>query len=283
MGTSPRRSLAALAAAAILLAARGAAAEGTQHVLYISRPLTLPKFVLVPEVSTTIDQLSSYTISSLNLMLKKSVLVSGSIAVRFGITEDIEMGAVVAPVNFLPSVTYGNPSIYGKFRFIRKTCEVAGYINTTFVTAPSQDPNLYLPVLASKAGAMFEPGLLFRVHAADVAKVDFGVVSPIQVGSVANGVGVRVPIEVAFSVWEQLFLGARTGFGVVNFINDPSLQSSYIPLGLFVGYIIADSEPRLDLQGGFTWPKLTTPGAARKLDYGDYQIGITASVYFYLF
>jgi hypothetical protein len=276
------RPLGALAAAAILLAAGGAAAEGTQPVPYVRRPLTLPKFVLVPEVSVTVDQVSDATIAALGLTTMKNLQLSGDVAVRFGITEDIEVGAVVAPIDILPSVAYGDPSVYGKFRFIRSDFEMAGYINTTFVTRPSQNPDLYLPVLGSKAGVLFEPGLLCRVHAGDIARIDFGGVVPIQLGVGAHDVGIKVPVEVAFSIYEQLFLGARTGFGVVDFAN-PSLESSYVPLGAFAGYAFAaDRGPVLDLQGAFTWPRFVTPGAASKLDYADYRIGFSASLYLYL-
>jgi hypothetical protein len=277
------RPLGALAAAAILLAAGVAAAEGTQPVPYVRRPLTLPKFVLVPEVSVTVDEVSDATIAALALTTKKNLQLSGDVTVRFGILEDIEVGAVVAPIDLLPSVAYGDPSVYGKFRFIRSSdFEMAGYINTAFVTGPSQNPNTYLPVLASKAGVLLEPGLLCRVHGSDIVKVDFGGIVPIQLGVGAHDVGIKVPVEVAFTIYEQLFLGARTGFGVVDFAN-PSLQSSYVPLGAFAGYAFAaDRGPVLDLQGAFTWPRLFTPGAASKLDYADYRIGFSAALYLYL-
>jgi hypothetical protein len=284
MGTegAPRR-LPVVAAAAIFLAVRSAAAEGTQPVPYVSRPLTLPKLVLVPEVSATVDRVSDATIAMLGLTTPKNLQVSGAVTVRFGILADIEVGAVVAPIDIVPSVAYGDPSIYGKFRFIRSTSfEMAGYIDTTFITHPSQNPDLYLPVLGSKAGVLFAPGLLCRIHASDVAKIDLGGIVPIQLGVGAHDVGLEVPVEVAFSIYEQLSLGARTGFGVVDF-GAPKLENSYLPLGFFAGYTFAaDRGPVLDLQGAFSWPRFVTPGAASKLDDADYQIGFSAALYLYL-
>jgi hypothetical protein len=272
----------ALATAATLFAARGAAAEGTQPVPYVARPLTLPKLVLVPQLSATMDRVSDGTIAMLDLSDQKNLHVSGDLAIRFGILSDIEVGAVVAPVDVLPAVAYGDPSVYGTFRFIRSSFEMAAHINTVFITRPSQNPSLYLPVIGSKAGVLFEPGLLARIHASDLVKVDVGALVPLQVGDSARDVGLRVPIEVAFSVAEQVFLGARTGFGVVDF-SAPKLQDSYLPLGAFLGYsVAADKGPVVDLQGTFLWPKLVTPGAASKLDYADYQVGLSVAVYLYL-
>jgi hypothetical protein len=159
---------------------------------------------------------------------------------------------------------------------------MAATIDTTFITHPSQDPSTYLPVLGSKAGVLFTPGLLTRTHGGDLVKVDVGGLVLFQLGDGARDVGLRVPVEVAFNVHEQVFLGVRTGFGVVDF-GAPGLATSYLPVGAFVGYSLpADGGPVLDLQGAFTWPKLVTPGAASKLDGADYQIGVSAAVYVYL-
>jgi hypothetical protein len=208
--------------------------------------------------------------------------VAGELAVRFGVLSDIEVGAIVAPIDVSPTVAYGDPRVYGTFRFIRSTFEMAATIDTTFITHASQNPSLYLPVLGSKAGVVFTPGLYTRVHGSDLVKVDVGGLVLFQLGDGARDIGLRVPIEVAFNVHEQVFLGARTGFGVVDF-SAPELQTSYLPLGAFVGYSVSsDGGPVLDLQGAFTWPKLVTPGAASKLDYADYQVGFSLAVYLYL-
>ncbi len=41
------------------------------------------------------------------------------IGARFGILDDLEVGAVVLPLEFSPDFAYGNPRLEAKFRFLK--------------------------------------------------------------------------------------------------------------------------------------------------------------------
>jgi hypothetical protein len=271
-----------LAACAALLAPAAAhASDSAQPVAYAGRPLTLPSLTLAPEVSVLVDELSTDTLKTLNLKNAKNLHLTGNVGVHFGIIDVIEVGGVVAPLNLLPEFAYGNPSVYGTFRLFKGSFEMAAHVNTTFITHMADNPQLLLPVLNSKAGVLLEPGLQMRVHAGEKVKVDLAGYVPIQLGDKANDLGLKVPVEVAFSLSESFFFGLQTGFGVVNF-RTPKLEDSYVPLGVLGGYTVSgQSGPMVDIGLHFIWPKFINPGQERKIDYADFQIGVSGIAYIY--
>jgi hypothetical protein len=277
-----RSALSALA----LLSPAAARAEGfdypagTQPQAYAARPLTLPALTLSPQVSGTLDKLSTTTAAMIYTQSPKTLNVSLALGASMGIVENIEIGAVVVPLQVLPDVVYGDPSVHGTFRFVKGGFELAGYINTTFITHQGVAPDVTLPVLNEGAGVLFQPGLLSRIHLGSRGKLDIGATVPIQLGSAVHDVGLNIPVELAFNLADFFYVGADTGFGITN-VKSPGLDS-YVPLGLIAGFSIgSDDKPVVDIGALFRWPQFANPGKGQTIDTTDFQVGVSAAAYIY--
>jgi hypothetical protein len=262
----------------------GESPNGSQPLAYCARPLTLPTFTLAPELDGVLDKLSTKTAAMIYTQNPQTLNVTGALGASFGIFESIEVGAVVLPLQVLPTVVYGDPSVHVTLRFLKGSFELGGYFNTTFITHNAMDPLVLLPVFNENAGVLLQPGLLARVHGGGKFKLDVGALLPIQLGSGVHDLGLSVPVEVAFNIIDWFHLGASTGFGIVDF-KDPSLSSSYIPLGFLAGFAFGRERPAVDLGLLFRWPQFVKPGASDmigKIDTEDFQVGASLKVYIYL-
>ncbi len=255
--------------------------SGTQPLPYTGRPLTLPTLALSPSATATVDQLSTTTAAKIYTVNPKTLNVGVAIGASMGIIENLEVGAVVAPLQVLPAFAYGDPSLHLTFRFVKGSFELAAFFGATFITHDAPDPEVTLPVLNSSAGVLLQPGLLSRIHMGGKAKLDIGAILPIQLGSNVHDLGLDIPVELAFNLADFFHVGATTGFGIAN-VKDPALDS-YIPLGLITGFAIGGEKgPVVDINGLFRWPQFLNPGANDKLDYQDFQVGLTVAAYLYL-
>jgi hypothetical protein len=233
-------------------------------------------------VSGTVDKLSTTTAQAIFGMIPnpKTLNVAVAIGASMGIVENIEVGAVVVPLQVLPDVAYGDPSVHGTFRFVKGAFELAGYINTTFITHTGVAPDVTLPVLNQSAGVLLQPGLVSRIHMGGHGKLDIGATVPIQLGSAVHDIGLNVPVELAFNLAEFFYLGANSGFGITN-VKSPGLNS-YVPLGLLAGFSIGSSDkPVVDIGGLFRWPQFANPGKSHAIDTTDFQVGLSAAAYIY--
>jgi hypothetical protein len=254
--------------------------EGTQPLAYSARPLTLPGLTLSPSASATLDKLSTTTATKIYTQNPKTLNLGVDIGASFGIVDNIEVGAVFAPLQVLPGFSYGNPSAHGTFRFVKSAFELAGYINTTFITHNAPNPDVVLPVLNQSAGVLLQPGLLSRIHMGSKAKLDIGATVPIQLGSAVHDVGLDVPVELAINLIDAFHIGAQSGFGIQN-VKSPALDS-YIPLGLITGFAIgSDKGPTVDIDALFRFPQFVNPGQSEKIDATDFQAGLSVAVYLY--
>jgi hypothetical protein len=273
-----------LALAALLVSSAARADNdiptGTQPVAYSARPLTIPQMTLSPRVDATLDKLSTTTAGMLFKTDPKYWNLNVAAAASFGIIDNIEVGAVALPLQVLPNVAYGDPSIHGTFRFVKGAFELAAYINTTFITHAGVDPQVTLPVLNSSAGVLFQPGLLSRIHMGQKSKLDIGATVPIQLGSAVHDVGLAIPVEFAFNIVEAFHLGVTSGFGIAN-VKAPALNS-YVPLGFITGVAIGSNDkPVVDIGALFRWPQFADPGMSQKIDTQDFQVGLSVAAYVY--
>jgi hypothetical protein len=275
----------ALGASLLCLAPREARADddqanGTQPVAYSARPLTLPALTLAPSATATLDKLSTTTAAKIYTQNPKSLNVQVALAASIGIIENIEVGAVFAPLQVLPKFAYGDPSVHGTFRFVKGAFELAAFAGATFITHNAPDPELTLPVLGSSAGVLLQPGLLARVHMGGKAKLDVSATVPIQLGSDIHDVGLNIPVELAINLFESFHIGASTGFGIAN-VKAPALNS-YVPLGLIAGLAFGGEKgPVVDVDGLFRFPQFINPGASDKIDAQDFTAGLGVTVYLY--
>lgn len=123
--------------------------------------------------------------------------------------------------------------------------------------------------LASDEGAVVNVGLPVRLHAGRAVRVDTGV--HLNVDGFTDSIGLMtlgsgdlllqpgVPVEVVVSPAEVVFVGARTGFGIVDL--ERAADTTFVPVGLSVGGTIpVDDRPLLDVSAGVSLPAFLLPG-----------------------
>lgn len=246
-------------------------------VSYTERSLTLPKLVLSPELGFHLGKVPL-----------ADTRVGVELGARLGITDQLEVFAVVAPIEFAPEVGYVNPSIGATYSFLRKgNLELGARLGVTIITKASEE---MIPVPTDSAGVLIEPGVPMVLHLLhDRVRVDAGVFLPIQL-SQTSGLGVRVPIEFAYDVTEPFHVGLRSGVGILNLAGSSAGNNLYVPLGVFAGYAIGGrSGPLLDIDPFFTWREFARPAVqgingtnADKLVPGDWVVGVNLAAFLYL-
>jgi hypothetical protein len=252
-------------------------AEGRLPVAEAERPITLPRFVLNPELDFDITHLAGLG-SFANLSLGAS----------FGITDDFSVRAQVLPLQLAGPAGSGfhygqttenpGPGIGATYRFVRGFVEVGASVDANIIT------------VQSVTGVVVTPGVPVRIHATKQLRIDTGAYLPITratAGGVVaqNSVGLSIPASVLYDITEPIHVGVGTGFQIVDF-SEPG-ETVAIPLGIFAGYAVAGKDgPIVDIDPFFTFPALFTPGTtgpnAKQTDTGDYVIGLSVGGFFYL-
>jgi hypothetical protein len=247
----------AVAGAALLLGAPARADERLPLPL-ARRPLTLTRSTLRVDGAFNINRVSvTVTSPLLGSVTASSTAVSLNAGAGFGITDDLEAGATVLPLQLSPDFAFGNPTAYGRFRFLRGSFELGGELSVVLPVQGSFGLTVGLPML---------------IHVGEVGRIDTGVALGL-VFSDPLGKNLLVPIGYAHNVTPNVFLGARTGLGVPNF----KFDALTIPLGVFGGYTLASgagNSPALDAFLGFDFPGFLTPGGASAVNTNVFTIGL---------
>jgi hypothetical protein len=254
-------------------------AEGRLPVAEAERPITLPRFVLNPELDFDVPHLGAN-------------FVNLSLGASFGITDDFTVRAQVLPLQLagpagsgfhygqatgLVGIDNPGPGIGATYRFVRGFVEVGGSLDANIIT------------VQSVTGVVITPGIPVRIHATKQLRIDTGAYLPITRSTdgvlAANSVGLSIPASVLYDITEPIHVGLGTGFQIVDFSQPGGTVA--IPLGIFAGYAIAGKDgPIVDIDPFFTFPALFTPGTtgpnAKQTDTGDYVVGLSVGGFFYL-
>lgn len=221
--------------------------EGTGLPLpYAQRPLTLTEgtirgdadFVIARVLTTRGTMATGFRVVS---DTAAALVVGGG----YGILDDLEVGATVLPLQLAPDFEYGDPSIYGVFRFLRGSVDLGASLSLTF------------PV---QGDFVMAPGVPVLFHLGESMRLDTGLFVPIVFDSPDTYAVLSIPVRFSVNVIPELFLGASTGLEMVEF--DPDFTT--IPLGFHAGYTIAQGDtggPLLDLMAGFRFPAFLVPAS----------------------
>ncbi len=219
-------------------------------VSYIDRPLTLPRFVFNPLGEFDVD-------------IEDVTFVNLTLAGAFGVTDDFQVEAIVAPLKLSPVFNYGQseqlgPSVGGTYRLTHGAAQLGFEVDTTIISLPGL------------SGAVVRPGFPTRIHGGRV-RFDFGVFLPIT-ASHTTSVGLDLPFALAFDLAEPLHLAFASG---LTFAPADNPFQANVPFLVSAGYAIKGKDgPILDIDPFFRLPSVAE---------GDhYQVGIEVGGFFYL-
>jgi hypothetical protein len=243
------------------------------------RPLTLPSLVLAPELGFQVDRRPS-----------EGAFAGLDVAGAFGITDDLTLHALVAPLQLSTPAGYGGfhygetnrnfgPGAGLTLRFLRGPVELAGDLSGHVFTIPDL------------SGGSISPSLLLRVHATDMFRLDFAPGVTLQFAtqtnaapssSSANAVRVQVPLTLLGNLTQSFDVGVTTGLTIFN--TSDVRSSTGIPAGLVLGYAVPGPHgPVLDVDPFFDFPYLVMPGRTSSVtNTGQYQVGVNVTGYLYL-
>ena len=296
-----RPALATLLALASLTGASTALADGPPPavdpepqmrlpVAFAARPITLPSFVLSPEVGVDwVRQDASASYADL------------TVQVAFGITDDLTIRALVAPLQLAaPAVDGGfhygqtaetrGPSAGATYRFVRGAVEAGVGLDVRVFTATDITGVAIIPAasLRGHVGKRVRLDVAASVNITRATSTEDddaptgGVAGPVHGPSEpANAVRLSVPATALVDIVEPLHLGVSTGLTINNF-SDASNETG-IPLGFFAGYAIAGRHgPILDIDPYLNFPAFIRPAGTSVTDTGDYVVGVNLVGYLYL-
>lgn len=166
------------------------------------------------------------------------MLIGSNIGVGFGIMDNLEVRADIAPLTLSPDFDYGNPGLGATYRILDGDFELGAGVSAVI---PVQDGanfgmSIDVPVILHMDALRIDTGLTFNL--------DFG-------DEMVTGMG--VPVQVMYNVTDDIATGLVTGFAVATF--DAFGDSWAVPLGVAAAYTLAgDSAPTGDVLVSFGFP-----------------------------
>jgi hypothetical protein len=179
-----------------------------------------------------------------------------------GVMPNLEVGAMILPLQIAPDFEYGDLALYGKYRFVEGDIDVGAQL-LVFLPTDSDDVNFDVGVPVRFRGPL-------RVDTGGYLQIDTD-----------GDAGLRIPATLTTNVTESFYIGGRTGFFVPNF----DFDNGYIPLKLVLGYTIGAGSGPVDLSLLAGFPFFVSFGDDRydELVTEVFQIGLGVNAHFDVF
>ena len=194
-----------------------------------------------------------------------------NVGVGFGLVDNVEIGALVAPLALSPSEreTYGDPEIYARVQLTQGQAQIGGQLSVS------------IPVL-DDSDVILTPAIPIKLQLGDQAHLNTGVALPIEFQDDDVVVRLNVPVELAVNVTPEFFIGANSA--LLTDVTPDGFDAGVIPVGAFTGYSFAlGNNSVLDVQAGFSFINLIGfgPNSVRPdtVDENSYQITVGATLY----
>lgn len=173
----------------------------------------------------------------------------------YGITDDIELGGLVLPLQVADELDFDDMEAYGRFRFLRRRFEMGAQVTLQIPVETDFALGLGLPMLA---------------HVGRKARIDTGFELEMIFGEEADDGDVfslDVPFAMTWDIGQRGFLGFRTGLYVWN------MEDVVIPAGMHGGVVVANG--KLDIAPWFMWPVFMATGREDELVHvKSFELGV---------
>ena len=287
-------------AAALSFAPSTARAHGGEEseypVSYVERPLTLPRFALAPFGELDITRIGLSVATPGGTVSGSTVLAGMQFGASFGITKDLEVGAVVLPIQLNNGAGFGGdfvgeegavlgPTLFATYRFLH---------NEKFALGARLRVQFIVPRNGLGAGSIITPSVPLLLHIGKIGRFDAELGLPISVVSASDAadplagnttevhIGLDIPLRLAFDIIEPLHIGVSSGVAIEDFGH--AGESARIPLGVFFGYAVGHNKPIVDIDPFFSFFDFLTPGGGPfgdKVNPGVFVMGVNARGYLY--
>ena len=192
------------------------------------------------------------------------VFVGLAAGASYGITDDLEVGAMVLPLTLSPEVKYGNPSVYGQYRMVGGDVEVAARAE------------VWLPV---EGDFRLQVGAPIWWKASPSVALRTGAFL-MFVASDPNQMVISIPVALVINATDNFWLGISTGLSFA--VSDPGPGDTLaVPLGLELGYALADSggAPLVDLVGSWQFTSFIAGGGGDTISASSWVASLGARIY----
>ncbi len=264
-----QRFLLVAAVTALCTAFAGEAAaqqnSGDYPVRLVSRPQTIPARTLRLDGQFAALRLSTCAGSFCVSATATSLNLGGA----FGLTNEFEVGATVAPLQLTEEFQYNNPSVYGRYQFFNANgLQAAGQLTA------------WIPV---RSGTDFALNVSVPVwyNFTDQFQLQTGVSYSLTLSDPISH-SVAVPLLFNFNITDEIHAALRTG---VNLPLKNTGDNLSVPLGLEAGYALrgANNRPMLDILAQFSFPAFLVPGSSGDKIYTDlWTTGLTGRFYLFM-
>lgn len=244
------------------------------------RPLNLPRGVLRVDADLSLLRYPSFEFDGLDVRETSDIAFSLNAGAGIGITDDIEAGIMLLPLQLTPDFEYRDIVLYGQYQFLRGNIEMGARLELNIPTQSHFGLSLGLPVLIRATdNVRIDTGLQFALFFPDGARA--GLYSfywhPMPTRSTTG-----IPLIVNFNLTDEVFLGLRTGLGVSDFGNFG--DSIFLPLGIQGGYSLPVGDTMLaDFALRFEFPWFIQTGGDDTVITEVWQISASANLHFDLF
>ncbi|MBL8604201.1 MAG: hypothetical protein JNK72_19900 [Myxococcales bacterium] len=253
-----------VAACTVLGAAMTASAQTRYPLEFNQRPITLPARTLRIDgdlqFNATTASVTTGGVTQSTTSVATSLLLGGGI----GLTDDLELGGLIAPIQLNPEARYGNPSVYGRYRIARGPTELS--LDGAFVV-PTRSGEVAALQLGASAlirtlnAGRFDLGGHIRINFSDPTSTDF-----------------IVPVRYAFQVNPQTAIGVSTGLFVPN---NFKFDFATIPLGVFGRLALpgVNGTPVADIVAAFDFNNFIQFGGSDAVSVGSWAITLGGRFY----
>lgn len=247
-----------------------AAAQNQAYPLRVAqRPITLPERTLRIDAGFNAAYVDACVTVLGRTSCSGATATALNVGAGFGITPDLEVGALVLPLQLTSEFAFGNPSVYARYRFVRTDQIQVG-----------ADLRLVVP---ARSGSSF--GVQLGVPVAFYVNETFQVQTGLYYSSSFSDPlvhGLSVPAAFNLNLSDNLHLGLRTGIELP--FRNPG-EGLTLPLGLEVGYTLAQAgnRPLVDIAPYFNFPAFLTPGSSGDVVQSSlWTTGVNARVFLFL-
>jgi len=180
--------------------------------------------------------------------------------VVFGLTPQLEAGALFLSFRFTPDFSYSNFPVFVTYHWSFDRVDLGAKFS-------------FLTPVEEKTWA-FNPGLPVSVRF-DGARLDTGLYVPILTGDLSAGL--NLPLRITFNLTPRWFMGAESGVYEAAFGQGPGASSN---LGGHLGYTTVFGKQLIDFAARFHWDDFLRydPAAGeRAITLGRYQVFLGAT------